>query len=125
MLEIGKSKTKKLDPSTSSPTPTLKNHFPDVTKSKTVVTKKRSLVDIISDYVITDLQPISTGEKEGFKRMFKELNPEITKFSPPPGATPCEHFVENIQGLFFYRYESRMVLRAHRSFYRHAIFCKL
>ena len=61
-----------------------------------MVTKKRSLVDIISDYVFTDLQPISTGEKEGFKRMFKELNPEITKFSPPPGATPCgEPFVEN------------------------------
>ena len=62
-----------------------------------MVTKKRSLVDIISDYVFTDLQPISTGEKEGFKRMFKELNPEITKISPPPGATPCgEPFVENI-----------------------------
>ena len=56
-----------------------------------MVTKKRSLVDIISDYVFTDLQPISTGEKEGFKRMFKELNPEITKISPP---TPCgEPFV--------------------------------
>ena len=27
MLEIGKSKTKKLDPSTSSPTPTLTKHF--------------------------------------------------------------------------------------------------
>ena len=54
-------------------------------------------MDIISDYVFTDMQPISTGEKEGFKRMFKELNPEITKISPPPGATPCgEPFVENI-----------------------------
>ena len=62
-----------------------------------MVTKKGSLVDIISDYVFTDMQPISTGEKEGFKRMFKELNPEITKISPPPGATPCgEPFVENI-----------------------------
>ena len=54
-------------------------------------------MDIISDYVSPDLQPISTGEKEGFKRMFKELNPEITKISPPPGATRCgEPFVENI-----------------------------
>ena len=54
-------------------------------------------MDIISDYVFTYLQPISTGEKECFKRMFKELNPEITKISPPPGATPCgEPFVENI-----------------------------
>ena len=54
-------------------------------------------MDIVSDYVFTDLQPISTGQKEGFKRMFKELNPEITKISPPPGATPCgEPFVENI-----------------------------
>ena len=62
-----------------------------------MVTKERSLVDIISDYVFTDMQPISTGEKEGFTRMFKELNPEITKISPPPGATPCgERFVENI-----------------------------
>ena len=60
-------------------------------------------MDIISDYVFTDLQPISTGEKEGFKRMFKELNPEITKISPPPGATTCgEPFVENttVPGLF-------------------------
>ena len=54
-------------------------------------------MDIISDYVFTYLQSISTDEKEGFKRMFKELNPEITKISPPPGATRCgEPFVENI-----------------------------
>jgi len=59
-------------------------------------------VDIISDYVFTDLQPISSGEKEGFKRMFKELNPEITKISPPPGAISCgEPFVENIYILQF------------------------
>ena len=80
MLEIGKGKTKKLDPSTVNIS---------VANANFVVTKKRSFVDIISDYVFTDLQPISTGEKEGFKRMFKELNPEITKISPPPGATPC------------------------------------
>ena len=30
-------------------------------------------MDVISDYVLTDLQPIFTGEIEGFKRMFKEL----------------------------------------------------
>ena len=61
-----------------------------------MVTKKRSLVDSC-DYVFTDLQPISTGEKEGFKRMFKELNPEITKISQRPGTTPRgEPFVENI-----------------------------
>ena len=30
-------------------------------------------MDVISDNVLTDLQPIFTGEIEGFKRMFKEL----------------------------------------------------
>ena len=30
-------------------------------------------MDVISDYVLTDLQLIFTGEIEGFKRMFKEL----------------------------------------------------
>ena len=55
-------------------------------------------MDIISDYVITDLQPISTGEKEGIKRMLKGLNPEIAKISPPPGTTPCSE--PSVPGLF-------------------------
>ena len=41
-------------------------------------------------------------------------------------STPRKYstFLQYIQG-FFYRYESDLVLRAHRSFYRHAVFCKL
>ena len=40
-------------------------------------------------------------------------------------SQPFNNMGLTIAGSFLFRYERAMVLRAHRSIYRHAVFCKL
>ena len=59
-------------------TVTVAQHFPVVSRknaSSTGKSTKKTLVQIIADFIIEDMQPMSIVEKTGFRKLLEELKP--------------------------------------------------